>query len=136
MGVDRELKILRGAIEENKVDTFPSVCIARITMSIYYANATRIVTEMDTVIAKHVLREGAPLKALVIDTSAVNFTDITGIEVMKDYFENLRERGIEIYVIYLRTSLRESLERVPDFPAFKVFRNIDDMRHALWLAHK
>jgi SulP family sulfate permease len=136
MGIDRELQILRGALNEKNVHTFSGVVIARVSMSIYYANVAHIISEMDEVITRNTLREGVPVRAVVFDVSAVNFIDITGIEMLQDYFKNLQERGIRIGTIYMRRSIREPLERVPDFPKFQVFRNIADMRGALLLSHK
>ena len=48
MGADRQWNVLRGAIEEERVDTFPGVCIARIGMSLYYANASHLIHQLNT----------------------------------------------------------------------------------------
>lgn len=133
IGIDRELNILRGELGEKSVDTFPGVCIARITMSMYYANAAHITAGIDEEIAHHVMREKAPLQTLVLDVSPINFIDITGIEVLQEYFENLQARGISVHMIYLRRALKASLERVPHFPPFKVHRNIADLRSSVLL---
>ena len=136
MGIDRELQILRGALNEKSVDTFQGICIARVAMSVYYANAAHIVAGIDEVIAHHVIREQAPLKTLILDVSPVNFIDVTGMEVLEEYFESLHERGIKVGMIYLRQSLRDSLERFGNFPKFSVYRNIGDLRSSMLLAHK
>ena len=136
MGIDRELQILRGALAEKSVDTFPSVCIARLAMSVYYANASHIIEGIEAVITRHSTRENAPVKTLVLDVSPVNFIDITGLELFSEYFGTLQERGISIHIIYLRSALKESLERVPNFPSFKVYRNIADMRGSILFTHK
>jgi len=136
IGVDRDLQILRGDIEEPSVDTFPGVAIARIGMAVYYANATHIVGELDKLIAGHVIRERAPVKTLVLDMAGVNLIDVTAIEVLEEYFTSLRERGIAVCTIYMRRSVRGALARVVNFPSFKMFQNIAQMRHALWLAHR
>ncbi len=136
IGVDRELQILRTDIHEPSVDTFPGVAVVRIGMAVYYANATHIVGELDKILARHVIRERAPVKTLVLDMAGVNLIDITAIEVLEEYFTSLRERGIGVCTIYLRRSVREALARAVDFPSFRAFQNIAEMRHALWLAHK
>ena len=136
VGIDRELNILRGDIEEKGVHTFPGVAVVRIGMAVYYANAVHIVSEIDKRIAHHVLRERAPVKTLVLDLAGVNLIDVTGIETLDEYFTSLKERGISVCTIYMRRSVRSALERVPDFPPFKTFHNIAEMRQTLWLAHK
>ena len=136
IGVDRELNILRGDVGEATVDTFPGVAVVRIGMAVYYANAAHIVGEIDKRIAHHVLRERAPVKTLVLDLAGVNLIDVTGIEILEEYFTSLKERGISVCTIYMRRSVRSALERVPDFPSFKTFHNIAEMRQSLWLAHK
>ena len=136
IGIDRELQILRGDIEEATVDTFPGVAVVRIGMAIYYANAAHITSEVDKILAHHVIRERAPVKTLVLDLAGVNFIDITGIEILEEYFTSLKERGISVCTIYLRRSLRHSLERAAHFPSFRAFKNLAEMRHELWLAHR
>ncbi|MFA7309812.1 MAG: SulP family inorganic anion transporter [Candidatus Paceibacterota bacterium] len=136
IGVDRELNILRGDIEEATVDTFPGVAVVRIGMAVYYANAAHIVAEIDKLIAAHVIRERAPVKTLVLDLAGVNLIDITAIEILEEYFSSLKERGINVCTIYLRRSVSTALERALNFPAFRSFQNIAEMRHALWLAHR
>jgi len=79
------------------------------------------------------VREGAPVRALVLDMAGVHSVDITGIEVLREYFETLGERGIKVCMIYLRQSAGTSLSRAPHFPTFTTFRNINEMRQALVL---
>jgi SulP family sulfate permease len=136
VGIDRELQTLRTATDEVLVDTFPGVAVVRVAIGIYYANAAHIVGDIDERVAHHVMREKAPVKKLVLDVSGVNFIDVTGIEILEEYFTSLRERGIDIYMIYLRRAVRESLEKAPDLPKFKVLHNIAEMKSVLWLAHK
>ncbi len=136
IGLDRNLHILSAFIEEKEVDTFPGVAVVRIGMAIYYANASHMMREIDEIIARNVLREGVPVKTLVLDVSGVNFIDVTAIEVLEEYFETLRERDITPYAIYMRPSVYATLKRVPNFPPFKIFSNIAEMRSAVWFAHK
>ena len=136
IGVDRDLQILRGDIEELTVDTFPGVALVRIGMAIYYANAAHMVSEIDKVLAHHVMRERAPVKTLVLDLAGVNLIDVTAIEVLEEYFTNLKERGISVCTIYLRRSVRGALERSVHFPSFRTFKNIAEMRHGILLAHR
>ena len=136
VGLDRDLQILRGGVEEQAVDTFSGVVLARIGTAIYYANAAHIVDELDKLIAHHVIRERAPVNTLVLDMAGVNLIDITAIEVLEEYLASLRERGIGVCTIYLRRSVREALARAADFPSFRAFQNIAEMRQTLLLAHR
>ena len=136
VGLDRDLQILRGGVEEQAVDTFSGVVLARIGTAIYYANAAHIVDELDKLIAHHVIRERASVNTLVLDMAGVNLIDITAIEVLEEYLASLRERGIGVCTIYLRRSVREALARAADFPSFRAFQNIAEMRQTLLLAHR
>ena len=136
VGIERNLNILRTIVPGEIVDTFPGIAMIRISVSVYYANAAHIVEQIDSIIARHVLRESAPVKKLVLNVSGMNFIDVTGIEVLEEYFEDLARRGINIYLIYTRRSVREAFERTPGFPPYKVLQNIAEMKNTLLLAHK
>lgn len=136
LGIERNLNILRAIVPGASVETFRGVAMIRIGVAAYYANTAHMVGEIDSLIARHVLREDAPVKKLVLDVSGVNFIDVTGIEILEEYFENLNERGISIYLIYTRRSVREALERTPNFPPFKILQNIAEMKNSLLLAHR
>ena len=73
LGADKHWNVLRSAIEEERVDTFPGVCIVRVGMSMYYANAQYLINQIQSSMEKHSHRENAPVHTLVIDASAVNF---------------------------------------------------------------
>ncbi len=129
MGADREWNVLRGAIEEERVDTFPGVCIGRIGMSLYYANAQHLMNQLTEMMERNELREGSPVRTLVIDSSGINFVDITAMEILSAYLEKLHERGIHIAVIYLRRALREALINMPGDFEVTVLHNIDELKH-------
>lgn len=128
MGADREWNVLRGAIEEERVDTFPGVCIARIGMSLYYANAQHLMDQMTEIMERHELREGSPVRTLVIDSSGINFVDITAMEILSAYLEKLHKGGIHIAVIYLRRALREALINMPGDFDVTVLHNISELK--------
>ena len=125
--VDNELAILRGEIDEVAIERIPHVMIARIGMSIYYANVVHITRELHTLIIQSEVRERTHIHTLVLAMSGVNFIDITGIEELADYFRELDKRGIHIITIYLRSTIRATLAQVSDFPRFTDVNNIKEM---------
>lgn len=126
MGVNREWNILRAADGDDRVETYPNVLIARIGMSLYYANASPLIEQLDRLVReKH---DESPIRALVVDFSGVNFMDITGIEVLDEYVKRLRERGISFATIYMRNSVVAALRNVPELHQMTILHNIAEMK--------
>ncbi len=128
MGADKEWNVLRGAIQEEKVDTFPGVCIVRVGMSPYYANAQHLVNQIVSAMDVHAAREKTPVHTLVIDSSSINMVDITAAEILSDFLEKLHTKGIHIAVIYLRTGFREALTNMPGLFDITVLHNISELK--------
>ncbi len=128
MGADKHWGVLRGAIEEERVDTFPGVCIVRIGMSPYYANAAHLVRQIEEVMERHATREKVPVHTLVIDSSGINMVDITASEILSDFFEKLHARGMHIAVIYLRRGFRQALETMSGLFDVTILHNISELK--------
>ena len=103
MGEERFQKITFG----NQHLIFPNILIFRIDMSIFFANASKIAQQID----KLVEEKGSELEHIVINFSGVNYVDVSGCEELKDYFEELREKGIKIYSMYRKKPVRDIMRR-------------------------
>lgn len=128
MGVDKEWHVLRGAVEEDRVETFPGVCIAHIGVSFYYANVAHLLQEVNNIISRKENRENVTIRILVLDVSAVHSIDITALETLSEHIEKLKKRGIHVCFMYLRRVLREALKRLPSLPEVTVIHNISELR--------
>lgn len=128
MGADKHWNVLRGAIDEERVDTFPGVCIVRVGMSMYYANAQYLVNQIQQTMDRHAAREKTPVHTLVLDASAVNFVDITAAEILSDFLEKLHARNMHLAVIYLRTGMRQALGAMPGLFDITVLHNISELK--------
>lgn len=128
MGADNQWNVLRGAIEEERVVTFPGVCIVRIGMSLYYANAQHLVNQIQDVMEIHAAREKTPVHTLVIDGSGINFVDITASEILSDFLEKLQAQKIHIAVIYLRLGLRQALQTMTGSFEVTILHNISELK--------
>ena len=103
MGEERFKKITYG----NEVLIFPNILIFRIDMSIFFANASRIEQQ----IAGLVEKKGEELEHIVINFSGVNYVDVSGCEELRDFFEELRGKGIKIYSMYRKQQVRDIMRR-------------------------
>ena len=133
VGIDMERGVLRSTLSESAVRIFPSVVIARISMSLYYANTGHIISEIDTSIETHIAREMSAVKHLVLDMSGVNFMDITGMEMFEEYLESLYHRHINVSMIYVRAPVFTLLQNTSYFPHRSIFYNVQEMRMKLQL---
>jgi SulP family sulfate permease len=115
-------------------DTFPQVLnfprslIVRVDYSFVYANAERIVEEIDNRIYERELREGGRVRALVCNFSGVNTIDASGLEALKHLVEDMRGRGVHLAVAYLKHPVQVALERSQLLPAIPHLHNIDEIR--------
>lgn len=90
-----------------ELKVFPNILILRIDMSIFFANANNIVEQ----ISEFVNQRGEDLEHLVINFSGVNYVDVSGCEILNEYFEELWERNIKIYSMYRKKQVRDIMRR-------------------------
>jgi len=128
MGADKHWNTLRGAIDEEQVDTFPGVCIVRIGMSMYYANTQNLVDQIQQIMKVHAEREKTPVHTLVFDASSVDFMDTTAAEIFSDFLERLHTRNVHLAIIYLRKGMRHALETMPGLFDVTVLHNISELK--------
>jgi anti-anti-sigma regulatory factor len=77
---------------------------------------------------KHAEREKTPVQTLVLDSSGINFVDITAMEVLGTFLEKQHAKGVQIAVIYLRRGFREALEHMPGEFEVTILHNLSELR--------
>ncbi len=91
----------------NEINVFPNILILRIDMSIFFANANKIVQQMQELVEK----KGDELEHVIISFEGVNYMDVSACEILYEYFKELDERGIKIYLMYRKQQVRDIMRR-------------------------
>lgn len=91
----------------NEINVFPEILILRIDMSVFFANATNIVNQIETLVAT----KGKALEHVIFDFSGVNYVDVSGCEILNEYFEEIENRGIKIYLMYRKKQVRDIMRK-------------------------
>ena len=91
----------------NEIRVFPHIMILRIDMSVFFANATKIVQQIEELIEQ----KGDELEHIVINFSGVNYVDVSGCEELSDFFEELNEKGYNLYSMYRKRPVREIMRK-------------------------
>jgi SulP family sulfate permease len=128
MGIDRQWHILRSSVEEERVEKLKGICIARIGMSLYYANAHHLMHQVDDLLQVNAAREKTPVRYVVFDFSGVHFIDVTALDVFANYLERLEERNIATAIIYLRKDVRHSLVKLSRIKNLMLLHNINELK--------
>jgi anti-anti-sigma factor len=86
--------------------TYPGVMVLRVDAPIFWVTAAPI---HDVVLAKI---EAAPgTRALVLDMEATNQMDTTSADALADLLGELRERGVDLYLVRVMWPVRQVLRR-------------------------
>jgi SulP family sulfate permease len=91
----------------NEINVFPNILILRIDMSIFFANANQIVHQIQDLVEK----KGEELEHVIFDFSGVNYVDISGCEILNEYFEEIENKGLKIYLMYRKRQVRDIMRR-------------------------
>lgn len=110
------------------VFTFPRSLIVRVDFSFVYANAERIVEEIEQRLYERELREGGKVRALVCNFSGVNTIDSSGLEALRRLSRDMHERGVQTAVAYLKQPVQVALERAQLIGTISHLHNIDEIR--------
>ncbi len=86
---------------------FENILILRIDMSIFFANAKNIVEQIEELVEE----KGEPLEYLVINFSSVNYVDVSGCEMLNELFDEIREQGIKVYMMYRKQQVRDIMRK-------------------------
>ncbi len=82
------------------------VLIFRFDSSLYFANVEHFRDSLQALIEK----KGATLKVIILDASAINSIDSTGIHMLKKLVKDLNEREISLYIASAIGPVRDKLK--------------------------
>src|SRR4051794_2878098 len=86
--------------------TFPGILVLRVDAPIFWVTAAPI---HDVVLTKV---EAAPgIRAVVLDMEATNQMDTTSADALADLLAELRERGVDLYLVRVMWPVRQALRR-------------------------
>lgn len=111
-----------------EVLVFPRSLIVRVDYSFVYANAERIVEEIESRLYERELRDGEKVRALVCNFSGVNTIDGSGLDALRELETDMRERGVRIAVAYLKHPVQVALSRAQLLENIPHLHNIDEIR--------
>ncbi|MEN3034621.1 MAG: sulfate permease [Aquificaceae bacterium] len=92
--------------DEYNLPVCPQITILRPEASIYYANAENIFSEI-----KNQLDSAKDTKYLVIDAESMNYLDATATDVLEDFLDSLRSRGVSLVFVNVKPQLGEVMKR-------------------------
>ena len=126
-GFDHEWgDVLRSLHRKNVIETVRGMVIVRIDMSIFYANIDYVMVQMREIYERR--RRDDKITMFVMDFSAVNYIDLTALEAMGEFFDELRNDGVAIYTIYAKTPQRNVLTKARKIVGtIHVIHNIDEL---------
>lgn len=129
MGVNPQWNILRGRRIDDTVEIFPGTVIAHIGMSLYYANTEHLLSQCEHIIRARENGHKETIKHLILDMSGVHFIDISALEMLNDFIEDMHERKIQVGMIYLRHAVRLRLEKMNRPARITIFHNIIEIKN-------
>lgn len=111
-----------------EVVTYPHLLALRVDADLFFANARPVERAIEQALAAR-----PSTRDLVLDMSAVNNIDITGLDGLKELNENLKRRGISLHLAEVKGPLLDRLERSGILHAFahRPFRFTHDAFRAL-----
>jgi SulP family sulfate permease len=86
----------------------PEMFIFRFDAALYFANTDHFIDRVNTLLEK---RNQDQLAAFILDASAINYIDSTGIHALEKVFESLNEKNIRLMITSAIGPVRDKLER-------------------------
>lgn len=83
------------------------VIIYRFDAPVYFANVEHFRESIDQKIERH----GPGLKLIILDASAINNIDSTGVHMLTEIIDELKERGISFYIANAIGPVRDKLKK-------------------------
>jgi MFS superfamily sulfate permease-like transporter len=105
----RAQAIFRRAGDNERDETFPGLLLLRTEGRLNFANAANVAAKMQLLIAQ----TQPPPRVIVIDCSAIPDIEYTALLMLTDAEQNLRSRGIELWLAGVTPDLRQVIERSP-----------------------
>lgn len=87
--------------------TIPGILILRLDAPMYYANAQTVREKIKALVTEI----QPPPHAIVLDAAGQDTLDITSVDVLKEMVVELKQKGIEIYVVEVHEPVREFAQR-------------------------
>ncbi len=128
LGIDTKWDTLRSLDSKSaKVETFKKVVIARIEMSLFYANTDYALGKLRKIVERKSSTDGG-LKMVILNFSGVNYMDMTGLEALEEYTHELEARGVDVYVMYVHRVTYHVMKRADAFSHIHEIHNIDELK--------
>ena len=86
----------------------PEMLIFRFDASLYFANSDHFTDRVNALVAK---RNTDPLAAFILDASAINYVDSTGIHALEKLYKSLKEKNISLMIAAAIGPVRDKLKR-------------------------
>jgi len=118
--------ILRSTEDQEEIQTVEGMIIARIDMSVFYANTEYVINQLERMYEARSKHE--KVKMFVIDFAAVNYLDLTAIEALGELLKDLREEDVQIYVMYSKVAQRKILRNAKEIiGSIKFIHNVEEL---------
>src|SRR5262245_2901068 len=102
--------------DDESARTIPGLVVYRFYGPLLFANVRFFIERLEHFIA----REAEPVRHVILDARAIPDIDVTAVEQLHAYFQNLRERSISLAVAKAQLPLREAAIRLGlDHAAFE-----------------
>lgn len=109
LGWQPELEAFRN-VRRHGVHTAPELVVARIDAPLSFTAATPVADRLSDLV-----RRTPPVEYLVLDCSAVNTIDYTGVEMLMNLRDDLAAAGTQLHLAALRGPVSDVLERTDFF---------------------
>jgi len=101
-------------VDRHKVVTSPRIVSARIDESLYFPNARFLETRISEIVASH-----SEAKHFILNCSAVNSIDASGLESLKAINERLKEGGIAFHLSEVKGPIMDGLKKTHFYQELK-----------------
>lgn len=101
-----ETRNFRNINRYQEAKTEEQILVYRFDSQLYFANVEHFRNTIDTLIQP----KGEQLKLVVLDASAMNSVDSTGVHALQELIEDLKERGVELYFAAAIGPVRDKLK--------------------------
>lgn len=98
-------RIFRNIERFQNLERYDSILIVRFDAQLFFANAH---TLLEFVEAK--IRQRPSIKHVILEASAINGLDATAVDMLIDINNDLKSRGIELYMVNVKGMVRDVLE--------------------------
>lgn len=109
----------------------PQVLMVRVDMSLMYMNCDSIFEKIQELLTLRQYLENKPVHSLVLNLSGVNYIDIAGLSAYKHFLNELKEQGVNIYLINAKYCVIRALKKHSLWNEEIYYPNIESLRDGL-----